>query len=147
MHCSIFPLCIQSNMSPPLTEHTDIGCMMMSLTCAQPAHITAKKKLGRTPAPQNQRCDRIIHWKVCVGHRILPQRERRRFVPFVPLTATLIEAGHAQHTSLAQTGLVTDDVTTSLKHVGSINTTTLWKETARQSEDAYCKFPKQDMKS
>lgn len=35
VHCSTFPLCIQSNMSPPLTEHTGIGCMMLMMTGAQ----------------------------------------------------------------------------------------------------------------
>lgn len=28
MHCSTFPLCIHSNMSPPLTEQTGIGCIV-----------------------------------------------------------------------------------------------------------------------
>lgn len=76
VHCSTFPLCIQSNMSPPLTEHTGIGCMMM-MTGAQtqqaqdrpsPDKIrtgnqTVSSNVAPAP-PRNRRANLILRLKV-----------------------------------------------------------------------------------
>lgn len=43
IHCSTFPLCIQSNMSPPLTEHAGIGCMTMGAR-SRPAIISTDRQ-------------------------------------------------------------------------------------------------------
>lgn len=78
VHCSTFPLCMQSNMSPPLTEHTGIGCMMMMmLTGAQtqqaqdrpsPDKIrngnqTVSSNVAPAP-PRNRRANLILRLKV-----------------------------------------------------------------------------------
>ena len=131
MHCSISPLCIQSNMSPPLTEHTDIGCMVMSLACAQPAHITAKRSWGGQQLLRMSAAKGLCPGKCALDIAFCRKGELRGCVPSVPLSATLIGAGPAPHTSLAQTGLLTADVTASLKHVGPLNTATLRREAAR----------------
>lgn len=74
VHCSTFPLCIQSNMSPPLTEHTGIGCMMMIMTGAQtqpaifPDQIrTVNQTVSSDAAPalrHNPRANLILRFKV-----------------------------------------------------------------------------------
>lgn len=63
MHSSIFPFCIQSNMSPPLTEHTGIGCMVMGARKRPAAVIPADRDCG-TEAKISSSDEALQHHKV-----------------------------------------------------------------------------------
>lgn len=58
IHSSIFPLCIQSNMSPPLTEDTGIGCIMMG-TRRPPSSVTTDR---------NCKGSKINSWEAALQH-------------------------------------------------------------------------------
>ena len=116
IHSSIFPLCIQSNMSPPLTEHTGIGCIML-VHCAQrrPAECVCVCVCVSPPPAENCRGGKNKNQLLGRSATTSCCKVRREIIFRCKVTgsfrcAKLIEADHALSTWLAAEGHVTGDV-------------------------------------